>query len=311
MYVDQDGEFWHLIIGAVIGGVVNWATHGFQFNLKGLGYFAVGAASGALAAGIGAGISSALAGGSFGTGFMGTAAAKVATTSFISGAAIGGGAGGATGFVNGLGNSLIEGKNFGNAFVNGLKFGGVGILSGGAVGGLMGGLDAVFHGRRFFDGATVRKDVYADVNVVAIKQEGNNNCLPASGESVDRSLGGSTTQQDLRTAAGGSADTDPLQSGEFWNDAITNTTGKEVSVGDLSDVVSTLKDGGRVAAVLPGSNGVGHSVVIQKVFLQTVVKVNGTATSTVMYRIMDPATGSFRNVPLKDLMYGIFKIFKP
>ena len=48
IYTDPDGEFWHLIIGAVIGGVINWATHGFQFNAKGLGYFGVGALAGTL-----------------------------------------------------------------------------------------------------------------------------------------------------------------------------------------------------------------------------------------------------------------------
>ena len=61
-YVDKDGEFFHLIIGAIVGGIFNWASHGFQFNAKGLGYFAVGAIAGAVGAGIGAGISSAIAG---------------------------------------------------------------------------------------------------------------------------------------------------------------------------------------------------------------------------------------------------------
>jgi hypothetical protein len=30
----------------VVGGVINWATHGFQFNSTGLAYFGVGAAAG-------------------------------------------------------------------------------------------------------------------------------------------------------------------------------------------------------------------------------------------------------------------------
>jgi RHS repeat-associated protein len=50
MYNDETGEFWNLIIGGVIGGVVNWATHGSDFSWKGLGYFGVGALAGALGA---------------------------------------------------------------------------------------------------------------------------------------------------------------------------------------------------------------------------------------------------------------------
>lgn len=101
-YTDPDGEWIHLLIGAVIGGVANWIAHGAEFSWKGLGYFAVGAAAGALGAGIGAGISSALAGGSFGAGFIGSSAAMTAASSFVSGAAIGGGAGFSSGFTTGL-----------------------------------------------------------------------------------------------------------------------------------------------------------------------------------------------------------------
>jgi len=50
IYVDETGEFWHIVIGAVVGGVINWVSHGCQFNMKGLSYFGVGAAGGALAA---------------------------------------------------------------------------------------------------------------------------------------------------------------------------------------------------------------------------------------------------------------------
>ncbi|MDR1552879.1 MAG: hypothetical protein LBS69_05390, partial [Prevotellaceae bacterium] len=41
--IDPNGEFWNLIVGAIIGGVINWASNGAQFNAKGLGFFGVGA----------------------------------------------------------------------------------------------------------------------------------------------------------------------------------------------------------------------------------------------------------------------------
>ena len=42
VYTDPSGEFWHLVIGAAIGGTINWLTHGAEFTWKGLGYFGVG-----------------------------------------------------------------------------------------------------------------------------------------------------------------------------------------------------------------------------------------------------------------------------
>lgn len=45
MYVDKNGE-WIWLIGGLVGGVINWATHGCQFNSEGLAYFGVGALAG-------------------------------------------------------------------------------------------------------------------------------------------------------------------------------------------------------------------------------------------------------------------------
>jgi hypothetical protein len=140
-----------LIIGAVIGGVVNWATHGCQFSWKGLGYFGVGAVAGALSAGIGSGVNVAMAGGSFGAGFMGTAAG-VSSTGFFAGALTGAAGGATNGFVSGLGNGVLGGQNILTALGNGandaLKQG----LSGGAIGGIYGGIDALTKHTNFFTG---------------------------------------------------------------------------------------------------------------------------------------------------------------
>ena len=60
-YTDPSGEFWNLIIGAAIEGIFNWASHGFQLNAKGLGYFATGAVAGAVGAGLASGMNVAMA----------------------------------------------------------------------------------------------------------------------------------------------------------------------------------------------------------------------------------------------------------
>ena len=139
-YTDPTGEFWHLIIGAAIGGTLNWLANGAQFNTKGLGYFAVGAVAGALSAGIGAGVNTAMAGGSFSAGFAGTT--SVASTGLLAGAASGASAGFAGGYVTGSGNAAIGGSNYGQSIMAGLRSGLTGSLIGGLTGGIKGGVDA-------------------------------------------------------------------------------------------------------------------------------------------------------------------------
>jgi len=157
IYTDPDGEFIHLIIGALIGGTINWIANGAEFSWKGLGYFGVGAASGALGAGIGSGMMAASAGSTFGAGFIGTQGAMSAiasgyTSSFLSGAAIGGVSGFAGGFTTGFGNGLIQGQSFGDALWSGAKGGLIGGGTGALLGGLIGGLDAVGDKRNFWSG---------------------------------------------------------------------------------------------------------------------------------------------------------------
>jgi len=160
-YYEEDGHIWHIVIGAVVGGVVNWAVHGAQFNAKGLGFFGVGAAAGALAAGVGGGIASVVGGAGFGAGFVGTSTA--AGTGFASGFVTGTGAGFAGGFVTGFGNSIIENKNIGQMLQAGLHDGTIGAVVGGVLGGVTGGIDAVIHDRNFWTGAE-KQNVIVKIN---------------------------------------------------------------------------------------------------------------------------------------------------
>lgn len=153
MYIDPDGEFVPmLLVGALFGGVFNFAIHGADFTWKGLAHFGVGALAGAAGAGVGAGIGAAYAGGaSFGAGFLGTAGAA-GSTGFFAGAAAGLGAGLTSGFITGAGNSWIAGGNFGQGLRDGFKGGLLGGLTGGLTGGIIGGADALFKGTNFFTG---------------------------------------------------------------------------------------------------------------------------------------------------------------
>ncbi len=153
--IDPDGQFVHIIVGAVVGAVVGVAMAGIQGKLTGDNwwkYAAVGAAVGALTAATAGGTSSMVAGGSFGAGFIGSSSAAVASSSFGAGAIIGMNSGFVAGFGNTFGNSLIEGDNASTALEKGFQAGVIGGISGFFIGGLLGGIDAVKGDRNFWTG---------------------------------------------------------------------------------------------------------------------------------------------------------------
>lgn len=55
IYIDENGEYWHIIAGAIIGGTINLITNWDEFDnfWEGLASFAVGAGTGALSAATG------------------------------------------------------------------------------------------------------------------------------------------------------------------------------------------------------------------------------------------------------------------
>jgi len=191
MYTDKDGKFWNLVIGAIIGGTINWMAHGAEFSWEGLGYFGIGAAAGALGAGVGAGVSAAIAGSgatgvagaSFASGFMGTSTAI--STGFSAGL-ISGAAGGFTGgFINGFGNTAMKPDNdFIDMLNGGLTDGWKGAAFGGIAGGIFGGIDAVNHDRNFFTGAGKQEVVFTiekngEVRIIDIKDYKGDNVSKA------------------------------------------------------------------------------------------------------------------------------------
>ncbi|MDP2237044.1 MAG: RHS repeat-associated core domain-containing protein, partial [Bacteroidales bacterium] len=148
-YTDPDGEWVHLVAGAVIGGVINWATNGAEFSWRGLGFFGVGAAAGFLGAGVGAGFGT-LASGAGTFGF--SASAGLSTVGFGAGFASGSGAGLASGLVSGTGNSMLLGNGFKQSLQNGVETGLWSSLGGGVLGGSFSGIRAIAGGKKFWSG---------------------------------------------------------------------------------------------------------------------------------------------------------------
>ena len=303
------------MIGAAIGGIINWLGNGAKFNAKGLGYFAVGAVAGAIGAGVSSGVSSALpiagqTSGGFIAGFLGTSSATIATSSFTSGALIGGSAGIINGAISGAGNALIEGNKIGVPLARGAIWGG---LSGALIGGIWSGIDASIEGRRFFDGAISTKTPVAKAGITTVKQIGKNNCLPASGECINKALGGELTQDVLRKPAGGDPDINPIGIQDFWENIYETLSGHHVKgyyAIDTKKLISTLIEGGEVSVNIAGKGIVYHAVVVKEIFYKTVQKINGEITSKLMLTIMDPAIGLFRNIPLSDVTGQMWLIYK-
>ena len=158
-YTDPSGEFWHIVIGAAIGGVANLVsgivTHKIDNVGKGFAYFGIGALAGAASAATCGGISSAMAGTGFAAGFTGSATAATATSCFASGALIGGAGGAISGSVTGFGNTLLDGGSFAQAIGQLHLQSLIGAASGAVVGGVAGGADAYFDKRNVWNGESV------------------------------------------------------------------------------------------------------------------------------------------------------------
>ncbi|THF48561.1 hypothetical protein E6C50_14865, partial [Flavobacterium supellecticarium] len=313
-YTDPDGEFIHLIIGAVIGGIVNWATHGAKFNLKGLGYFGIGAAAGALGVGVGAGISSAMIGGSFGAGFIGSSAAMTATTSFATGAAIGGGAGFSAGFTTGFGNGLIAGQNFGQALWNGAKDGVIGGASGALLGGISSGISAATDGRNFWHGGTKTVDV--NLSIPQVNQTGQYDCNYACAESVDDYYGNGRNQNYFQTLEPGNGQglTD-VEIGRMYGKAgygarpISINTSNPVST--ASDIANTMSTNKAVVlnyntGISGGVNSAGQRIVFGHATVVTRVRIFDNGRFII--NVMNPggSTTRFTSVNLFHLIFGVY-----
>jgi RHS repeat-associated protein len=139
MYVDPDGEFWYIIIGAAVGGVANLVIKMNQGQVNsfvdGLAAFGIGSVAGAVGAATG-GAAFAAAGG---------AAAGI-------GGGLAGAAGGAGGVafsspILSIGNSLY----FGDPMIT-MKQYGMAIGMGALLGGFTNGIAALVNGRTFWTG---------------------------------------------------------------------------------------------------------------------------------------------------------------
>ena len=314
IYNDPSGEFWNLVIGALIGGFMNWAATGFEFSWKGLGYFAVGAAAGALSAGIGSGISSAMAaGGSFAAGFVGSSTAVYAASSFATGAAIGSAAGFTAGFTTGFGNSLLGEKDFGTSLWNGTKDGLIGGAIGGLIGGIGGGLDAVSEGRNFWHGG--RKIIDVKMSIPQVEQVGNFDCEYACAESIDSYYGNGRSQSYFKSIEPGSNNGNGLTAKEVARmygksgyaareiaKSPTLTTDISNAMSNNNAVVLTYDTGNRGINTLGQKLVYHHATVVNRVRMYD----NGKFIINVMNPGGDVTRFTQKDLSVFGLIFGVY-----
>lgn len=180
-FTDPSGEFWHIVIGAAIGGVINWGIHGFRFDMQGLKAFGIGAVAGGLGAATG-GAAFGLAGGGAAAGSGG----------FLAGA-FGGMVGSAySTMVLSMGNNMAFGDPLmtGRQFLTNVAFGGV-------LGGTFNGITALFNGRTFWMGTAPR----VAVQPITIQTAGIVKGEPLQPTTSDIAIPRVATPQEIEAAA--------------------------------------------------------------------------------------------------------------
>ena len=308
-YVDPSGEIWHLVIGAVVGGVMNWAFNGAEFTWKGLGHFGVGALAGALGAGIGTGIQTASAGASFWAGFAGssqgisTILSVGYTSSFWGGFASGAGAGFASGFTIGFGNNLLDGQNFGQALWSGTQSGFWGGLGGGLTAGLGQGINARRDGRTFWRGGTITRTQlaydYTFDGIPRLSPQGYS-CVDDALDNISASAGLRVRGSDVRNnIAPGSS---PLRDGINDLDAVreyARQIGGSYSgvsgidrrtMNHLYHTVGTDK-----VLMSYSAREMNHVVNIVGAYRQVITYPNGNMKAKIFYNVLDKGAMSVRS----------------
>ena len=312
-YTDPDGEFWHLVIGAVVGGVVNVGINAKYIDTfwQGLGYFGIGALAGGLSVGVGAGVGIAYAGESFAAGFLGTTVqAAPCALGFYGGLLVGGASGFVSASITTAGNSWMQNTSFTEGLITGLRSGFVSGLVCGVAYGMVGGFCAELQGKNFADAS-----MDYDLNLINRKmpkvQQTEKNCVGAVAESCSIKDGTGITQEQIRTQMGvdpsiGLEDRKAMEtyvnmvgdynysiSGEV-SDAAKSTVIPEASYGHMldSDTHTWIN--------LNQDNG--HEVVLNRIYKSVHIDPKGRLTiSNWKYEVMDPWIGDYRNIKIGQI----------
>ncbi|WP_373734367.1 RHS repeat protein [Bacteroides heparinolyticus] len=321
-YVDPDGEFWHIVIGAAIGGTVNVLANlkaiDGDFG-KGAAYFGIGALAGGLSAGIAGGVGVAYCGESFAAGFLGTTVqAAPSALGFAGGFCVGGSSGLTAGLITGSGNAWMQGAGFGQGLWTGVKTGALGGLVGGAAYGLVGTFSAAIKGNDPWTGAHYNDVTWVNRKMPIVRQNGKNNCMGAATESMSRHKGDNPviTQDDVRGWFPDNPD-GPLEDINTLS-KYQEVTGRYVTNEELNtitferirdDMMFNPNSDYMISRKLLGQT-IGHEVNINKVIDRSYRGLFGRVRTEQLYEVVDPYYGDYRLITHDELLksYNLFKI---
>jgi hypothetical protein len=202
--------------------------------------------------------------------------------------------------MNGLVNYAISGDK--NAI---WKSALIGAGSGFAIGGLMGGLKAKAEGKNFWKGWNYQYETLAmsgASDLPPVGQRGDANCGAATAEWVDKTFDGNMSQEQIRNLVepGTNPQTRGLLDTDVWN-AYGRASGHTATPSnniELSEVMSNMQNGNRVALTTTTSDGTPHQVAMRSIVRETITRANGRVTVNILYNIMDPLSGgSYYSVP--------------
>jgi len=83
----------------------------------------------------------------------------------------------------------------------------------------------------------------------------------------------------------------------------------------INSMSDKIKAGQKIVLNLRQTGNVGHSVAVNRVIERTIQYAPGLWSSSIVYQVMNPWTGSFRNVSASDMMgkfikaWNVFVIF--
>lgn len=298
-YVDKNGKFWHLIIGAAIGGIFNWASHGFKFNAKGLGYFAVGAGVGALSAMGGAWTAST---------FKAVGVVAGAGVGALSGACIGGSS---SFLLNGL-NNCLNGNNFFANWQSSLMSGMInGAITGAIGGGIRGYKYAKKLGANPWTGdKTISSKSYSSnpKTGIAKQADSSKHCYSVTDEYASAGRENFTRTEFLQAASDVNKNVVPNGADPF--EVYTAKTGKtalEIANWDIAG--KSLANGSAEIMGVISQNGVNHSVNIIGYTVENKLRLLGGGIKQILKSVIfwDPAYGTIRSGHSSFIKVGYFK----
>lgn len=236
-FTDPNGEWVHIVVGAVIGGVVNWVAHGCKFDMNGLAAFGIGAAAGAIgAATFGVGL-----------GAMGVAGAGLTSMGAIGGGGIiAGAAAGAFSYT--MSAPVLFGGNhlaFGDPLpTTGEFFAGMGLAALG--GGITQGLAARSQGYNPINGGPTQNSLINEAQISAM-QEINRAPVPAASNMDDvlmERLGNKTVNSYLSMKTNGTYLNSTTQINELSSKSLNPTHYITKSRTEMQNLLNNIRDNG-------------------------------------------------------------------